>query len=33
MSLLKRLKSPGPKRILSLDGGGIRGALALGLFN
>ncbi len=30
MSLLERLKSKGPKRILSLDGGGIRGALTLG---
>lgn len=30
MSLLQRLKSTGPKRILSLDGGGIRGALSLG---
>ncbi len=30
MSLLDRLKSDGPKRILALDGGGIRGALALG---
>lgn len=30
MSLLERLKSPGPKRILALDGGGIRGALTLG---
>ena len=30
MSLLKRLKSKGPKRILALDGGGIRGALTLG---
>ncbi len=30
MSLLNRLKSSGPKRILALDGGGIRGALALG---
>jgi len=30
MSLLQRLASPGPKRILSLDGGGIRGALTLG---
>lgn len=30
MSLLKRLQSDGPKRILSLDGGGIRGALTLG---
>ncbi len=30
MSLLKKLQSDGPKRILSLDGGGIRGALTLG---
>ena len=30
MSLLKKLQSEGPKRILSLDGGGIRGALTLG---
>jgi patatin-like phospholipase/acyl hydrolase len=30
MELLKRLQSEGPKRILSLDGGGIRGALSLG---
>jgi hypothetical protein len=30
MSLLQRLKAPGPKRILALDGGGIRGALTLG---
>ncbi len=29
-SLLERLKSPGPKRILALDGGGIRGVLTLG---
>lgn len=29
-SLRKRLKAPGPKRILSLDGGGIRGAMTLG---
>ncbi len=29
-SLKKRLKAPGPKRILSLDGGGIRGAMTLG---
>lgn len=28
--LLERFKSTGPKRILSLDGGGIRGALTLG---
>ena len=30
MALLERLKSKGPKRILALDGGGIRGALSLG---
>ncbi|HYK21454.1 MAG TPA: patatin-like phospholipase family protein [Pyrinomonadaceae bacterium] len=30
MSLVERLTAPGPKRILSLDGGGIRGALSLG---
>lgn len=30
MSLIKRLKSTGAKRILALDGGGIRGALTLG---
>jgi predicted acylesterase/phospholipase RssA len=30
MSLLDRLSSPGPKRILALDGGGIRGAATLG---
>jgi predicted acylesterase/phospholipase RssA len=30
MKLLDRLKSSGPKRILSLDGGGIRGAVTLG---
>ncbi|HEY5465210.1 MAG TPA: patatin-like phospholipase family protein [Hanamia sp.] len=29
-SLLDRFDSPGPKKILSLDGGGIRGALTLG---
>jgi patatin-like phospholipase/acyl hydrolase len=29
-ALLDRLNSPGPKKILSLDGGGIRGALTLG---
>jgi patatin-like phospholipase/acyl hydrolase len=28
--LVERLTQPGPKRILSIDGGGIRGALALG---
>lgn len=30
MSLLERFKSKGAKRILSLDGSGIRGALTLG---
>lgn len=30
MALLERLQSPGPKRILALDGGGIRGAMSLG---
>jgi patatin-like phospholipase/acyl hydrolase len=30
MSLLQRLQTEGPKRILALDGGGIRGALTLG---
>lgn len=30
MDLLERLTSPGPKRILALDGGGIRGALTVG---
>jgi predicted acylesterase/phospholipase RssA len=30
MTLLQRLTSDGPKRILALDGGGIRGALTLG---
>lgn len=30
MSLLERLESDGPKRILSLDGGGIRGVLTIG---
>jgi uncharacterized protein len=30
MKLLERLKAPGPKRILALDGGGIRGAITLG---
>jgi hypothetical protein len=29
-ALLQRLNAPGPKRILALDGGGIRGALTLG---
>ncbi len=30
MTLIERFESPGPKRILALDGGGIRGALTLG---
>ncbi len=30
MDLLTRLTSPGPKRILALDGGGIKGAMTLG---
>ena len=30
MTLMDRLTSPGPKRILALDGGGIRGALTVG---
>ena len=30
MSLRDRLTGPGPKRILALDGGGVRGALSLG---
>lgn len=30
MSLLEKLEADGPKRILALDGGGIRGALTLG---
>ena len=29
-NLLERLNAKGPKRILSLDGGGIRGILTLG---
>jgi uncharacterized protein len=28
--LLERLLAPGPKRVLALDGGGIRGILSLG---
>ena len=30
MSLLDRLNAPGPKRLLALDGGGVRGAITLG---
>jgi len=30
MSLLERLETDGPKRILSLDGGGIRGIISIG---
>jgi predicted acylesterase/phospholipase RssA len=30
MELIERLSAPGPKRILALDGGGIRGCLSLG---
>jgi len=30
MKLSERLTADGPKRILALDGGGIRGALELG---
>ncbi len=30
MALLERLQAEGPKRILALDGGGIRGAMSLG---
>lgn len=29
MSLLDRLDAPGPKRILALDGGGVRGILSI----
>ena len=29
-TLIARLSAPGPKRMLALDGGGVRGALALG---
>ncbi len=30
MELLDRLAAPGPKRILALDGGGMRGIVTLG---
>ena len=30
MTVLERLTAPGPKRILALDGGGVRGMLTLG---
>ncbi|HOY15140.1 MAG TPA: patatin-like phospholipase family protein, partial [Saprospiraceae bacterium] len=30
-TLAEKFNSPGPKRILSLDGGGIRGVLTIGL--
>ena len=30
MMLAERLSQPGPKRLLALDGGGIRGVLTLG---
>jgi patatin-like phospholipase/acyl hydrolase len=30
MSVLERLTAPDPKRLLALDGGGIRGAITLG---
>lgn len=33
MKLIDRLSAPGPKRILALDGGGIKGALTLGFLN
>ncbi len=33
MSLLERLTTPGPKRMLALDGGGIRGALTIGFLD
>ena len=31
MELIERLSAPGPKRVLALDGGGIRGCLSLGI--
>ncbi len=30
MELLERLEEPGPKRILALDGGGLRGCITVG---
>jgi patatin-like phospholipase/acyl hydrolase len=33
MSLVDRLDAPGPKRILALDGGGIRGAVTVGFLD
>jgi patatin-like phospholipase/acyl hydrolase len=30
MSILERLTAPGPKRILALDGGGVRGTITIG---
>lgn len=32
-ALAARFKSPGPKRILTIDGGGVRGALAIGMLS
>ena len=29
MSLIERIERPGPKKLLAIDGGGIRGVLAL----
>jgi hypothetical protein len=31
MSLIERIRRPGPKRLLAVDGGGIRGVLSLGV--
>jgi len=31
MPTLERITEPGPKRLLSIDGGGIRGVLSLGI--